>query len=248
MHGPSYRVRANTRRHTYLVVQISLSGCGEVIGLDGRRRDVPPGTALVLVTGTEVEYGFPRSAKEPWEVMYIDIAGTAAIDAGNELVECHGHCIELGLTHPIIKTLLSRVPDGDVHHARWRASESARLSWDVIHALINSCERDDRDLTLIDKAMHLLSQDFAMPMDVGTVAKTLGVSREYLSRRFSRELGCSPAAWQREQRLHHATLLLKSGTSVGEVATSCGFATTSHFTHTFKAHYGETPSRYQSAE
>lgn len=244
--APSYRNRAS-QPAMKLAVQIGLSGRGEVIGCNGRRCDLPPGSALIYVKGTGVEYGCPLRSREPWEFVYANIMGEAAVAIGHEVISQHGNRIDLGLRHPLIAALLSRVPDGDIRRVRWTAAENARISWEIIQALVNAAERDDEDLTLIDEAIQLLTARPEAPSDVATVARQLGVSREYLSRRFSQELGCSPAMWQREQRLHHARMLLKSGCAVADVAQRCGFSTASHFIQTFKRQYGATPAAYARA-
>ena len=243
-HGPAYRPRSMDRPRSQLAIQIGLGGRGEVRGLDGRLRDLPPGSALVFLSGTPVDYGFPAAGGEPWEFVYANIDGAAALAIGRDLVAHRGHRIDLGRQHPLIPALLDRLPEDGRRHLRWSAAESARVAWDLIQAVIAAAERGDEDPTLIDRAMHLLGADPAAPSDIATVAAQLGVSREHLSRRFSHELGQSPAAWQREQRLRHAALLLRGGRPVAEVAGRCGFATASHFIHAFKGLTGMTPMRY----
>jgi AraC-like DNA-binding protein len=242
--SPAYRIDARGRPRVQLAVQIGLGGRGEVQAANGRRQELLPGSALVFVTGMPVRYGFPGGGGEPWDFVYANLDGSAAIAVGRDLVARRGHRIELGRHHPLISALLDRLPSTGRRHLRWSAGESARVAWDLVQALVDAAEREDEDPALLDRAMALLIADPARPSDVGSVAAALGLSREYLSRRFAQELGRSPAAWQREQRLRHAAGLLRGERPVAEVAQRCGFATASHFIQAFKRLYAQTPARY----
>jgi transcriptional regulator GlxA family with amidase domain len=75
------------------------------------------------------------------------------------------------------------------------------------------------------------------------LAATCGLSRRQLERLFRAGLAMTPAAFQRQQRLERAHVLLtQSDLSILEVALANGFATASHFSRAYRAQYGQPPS------
>lgn len=73
------------------------------------------------------------------------------------------------------------------------------------------------------------------------------VSTFYLCRLFKKELGLSPMKWLWLQRtMAAATFLLTDRQfSLTDVAFSCGFTSSAHFSRLFKNTYGVTPSHYK---
>ncbi len=73
------------------------------------------------------------------------------------------------------------------------------------------------------------------------------VSTFYLCRLFKKELGLSPMKWLWLQRTMAAAafLLTDRKFSLTDVAFSCGFTSSAHFSRLFKSTYGVTPSHYK---
>lgn len=77
---------------------------------------------------------------------------------------------------------------------------------------------------------------------VSTLAREIGLSPEHLARLFRRELGTTPGALLREERLRHATTLLEqTGLSIGEVARHSGFASSQQFARALRSATGMSP-------
>jgi AraC-like DNA-binding protein len=77
------------------------------------------------------------------------------------------------------------------------------------------------------------------------LADTLAVERSTLFRHIKQEFNLSPSALLKQKRLEYAAQILKQGRgTISEVAFDSGFESLSHFTRSFKAHYGVTPSEY----
>lgn len=70
------------------------------------------------------------------------------------------------------------------------------------------------------------------------IARGVGISERHLSRVFA-AAGTSVPRYVLLRRLERARALLSSGStsSVGEVATACGFASAARFSHAFREHY-----------
>ena len=67
----------------------------------------------------------------------------------------------------------------------------------------------------------------------------------HLIRSFKHRYGQSPHAYQLDQRIKQARLLLKSGLSLVAIANTLGFADQSHFQRHFKSRTALTPRQYQ---
>lgn len=103
--------------------------------------------------------------------------------------------------------------------------------------------RDHRVRVVMDR----LRDDLTTPARVGELAADVGLSREQLTRCFTRAVGCPPYAWQLQARLAEGRRLLRRGEPVAEVVHRLGFADQAHFSKHFRAAYGTAPGRYRTA-
>ena len=82
------------------------------------------------------------------------------------------------------------------------------------------------------------------PISPATLAQEVGMSTRQLERLFRRYLNRSPKRYYMELRLQKArNLLMQTDMSVINVALACGFASPSHFSKCYRAHYNTTPYR-----
>ena len=89
-----------------------------------------------------------------------------------------------------------------------------------------------------------MEQNLEEPISPATLAREVGMSTRQLERLFRRYVQRSPKRYYMELRLQKArNLLMQTGMSVIEVALACGFASPSHFSKCYRAHYGSTPYR-----
>jgi AraC-like DNA-binding protein len=83
------------------------------------------------------------------------------------------------------------------------------------------------------------------PVTLSQLAGIAGVSTRTLQQDFQRVHECTPLAFLRQRRLERAQLLLsraRPGTSVTEVAGSCGFTHLGRFSVAYRRLFGESPS------
>lgn len=84
------------------------------------------------------------------------------------------------------------------------------------------------------------------PLRLGEIAEAAGVRPRTLHKAFQHHLGLTPIAYVRQVRLDLARRDLmeaaRSGRTVTDVATDCGFDHLSKFAGSYKARYGESPS------
>jgi len=94
-----------------------------------------------------------------------------------------------------------------------------------------------------------MEQNIEEPISPSILAKDVGMSTRQLERLFRRYLNRSPKRYYMELRLQKArNLLMQTDMSVINVALACGFASPSHFSKCYRAHYNTTPYRERGAQ
>ena len=96
---------------------------------------------------------------------------------------------------------------------------------------------------VVARAIAELTHHPVRAWDVDTLARTVGVSRATLARRFIESTGVPPMAYRATLRTEHARRLLRETMlSNEEIAQAVGFATVQAFQRAFRRETGTTPS------
>jgi AraC-like DNA-binding protein len=107
------------------------------------------------------------------------------------------------------------------------------------------------DLTLMRVKEHIRERLSEPGMDAAAIANATRLSISYLNHLFKND-GKSLMNYLWTLRLEKASRLFTSSaasaTQIEEIAWQCGFASSSHFCHRFRHHYGMTPSGYRASK
>jgi AraC family transcriptional regulator, glycine betaine-responsive activator len=96
----------------------------------------------------------------------------------------------------------------------------------------------------LSNVIQMMESNIEEPISPSILAKEVGMSTRQLERLFRRYLNRSPKRYYMELRLQKArNLLMQTNMSVINVALACGFASPSHFSKCYRAHYDTTPYR-----
>ncbi|RBI85081.1 GlxA family transcriptional regulator [Rhodosalinus halophilus] len=96
----------------------------------------------------------------------------------------------------------------------------------------------------LSRVIQMMEANIEEPISPSLLAKDVGMSTRQLERLFRRYLNRSPKRYYMELRLQKArNLLMQTDMSVINVALACGFASPSHFSKCYRAHYNTTPYR-----
>ena len=98
---------------------------------------------------------------------------------------------------------------------------------------------------LIDNALRCINQNLAELHSTDELASKLYVSREYLSRSFSRVMGIPLKRYITIKRVELAKVMLREGCSLNEVCEGCGWTDYSYFIRVFRQETGVTPMCYR---
>jgi len=92
----------------------------------------------------------------------------------------------------------------------------------------------------------VMEQNYHLHLSIKQWAKLSQRSVSAFKRDFKDTFGTSPGKWLLERRLKQAShLLSKTVLSISEVATDCGFESTSYFSQTFRKRFGMPPSDWR---
>jgi AraC family transcriptional regulator, glycine betaine-responsive activator len=96
----------------------------------------------------------------------------------------------------------------------------------------------------LSQVIQMMESAIEEPISPAELAEEVGMSTRQLERLFRRYLNRSPKRYYMELRLQKArNLLMQTDMSVINVALACGFASPSHFSKCYRAHYNTTPYR-----
>ncbi len=120
----------------------------------------------------------------------------------------------------------------------------------LTEALLSEYGRGDTDGTrtydtAAEAACRYIEAHFSENISLKQICGAVFMSRASLIREFAAVKGISPCRYLKNIRLCNAQRLLEKGYSPADAAAASGFADQSHFTHSFKAHTGFTPSVYR---
>ena len=85
------------------------------------------------------------------------------------------------------------------------------------------------------------------PIDLPLLARQVGYSPYYLSRKFKAEMGVSISSYIKYVRVERSKLMLGStNVPIAQIAVTLQFASSSHFSESFKDVTGKTPQQYRA--
>ena len=136
------------------------------------------------------------------------------------------------------------------------------LANEVADQLIYSSIRTDQDTQRLSvptrigvrhpklsQVIQMMERNIEDPISPAILARDVGMSTRQLERLFRRYLNRSPKRYYMELRLSKArNLLMQTDMSVINVALACGFASPSHFSKCYRAHYNTTPYRERGTQ
>lgn len=125
----------------------------------------------------------------------------------------------------------------------WSEEETAAA---LHRALFGSEALPAHTSALAKRAIAYLHENHARPLSRWEVAEAVGVSEDYLSRVFNRELGLSPWEYLNRYRILQARALLsQTNASVQTIARQVGFNDGAYFSRVFRKLTGVSPQAYR---
>lgn len=197
--------------------------------------------AFIIYPGQEVWYSSDKD--NPFSYRWVEFFGNKALDFLS--------CAHLTKENPVhIATepyecgnILKEITDGGV----LSAMRLTGLFWMMADSLAKDNTRNTDNLSvLFNNALKYIHENVNKQTTVEDVAHTIGVSRGYLSKIFSKFINQSPKQYITFFHINEAKSLL-SGTnmSISEISSAVGYDTISDFTRSFKKMTGQTPTEFR---
>lgn len=123
---------------------------------------------------------------------------------------------------------------------------SARLLRHQTRDFIVKFSERDPELTAINAVTNYILNNLTETLDCDELAKKACMGRTKFFTVFKQHFGCSPVAFQQQERLKKAGQMLQNGKQVTETCFSLGFLNVSHFSRVFKQFWGMSPKKYQN--
>jgi AraC-like DNA-binding protein len=146
----------------------------------------------------------------------------------------------------VAESVISRPPHVTVDEEIVVARAAASAVLDAFpHRRASGCARGKAP-TRIQAAEAFIREHIFSPITTAEVAAAVGLSARGVQQLFQRELGTTPTAYLRIERLRHARRLLSQAeagtTTVAEIASACGFSHMGRFAGAYAEEFGESPS------
>lgn len=164
------------------------------------------------------------------------------IDAGR-LITCAGSTAAIDLALYVLARHLGKEKvQQAMRHMMLHSIRPARLP--QAHFYVNL---DDVDDLRVHNAVHFLEQRIDDLPSISAIAEHIGLSERQLTRLFKKTLGTTPSALYKSMRLQYGKWqLTNTRKSITDIAISCGFCDSSHFTRSFRQHFGRLPSSFRT--
>lgn len=210
---------------------------------------LPRSHCAVIDCHTPHEY---HTASEPWEFLWIHFNGNGIaplfeIAYPNRAVRAvcmeNAADFEKQITRIIGDTCQNDVAAylrlSSQMHSLFNAVCLAALTRDTVCA----APKDTDDVRAV---IRFIEQNYAKPITVDDMIKTIPVSKYHFIRRFGRAIGITPYSYLIHYRITVSkTLLRTTDKTVAEIAEACGFLDTNNFIAHFKKHTGQKPLQYR---
>ena len=219
---------------------IEAGHCGFVCG--GQRHLAEPGDVIVMAPGSAHAAGVSVQ-RFAMTMLYLPPAWAAA--ACGWPAGCRPAAVRTVRHDPALGAALAAAAQaGDAgalaHHATQALQRAAT------GALVPTFPAEPRDARVQALADALAATD-AGRLDIGALARRLGLSREHLHRLFRSVVGLTPGEYSRCARMHAAKRLLREGASLAEAAQAGGFVDQAHFSRWFRRIFGVAPTMHAGA-
>ena len=126
------------------------------------------------------------------------------------------------------------------------------LSEDELASSLQQILFDNRTLpvqtsAVVKHALAYIHQNYAIQLSRSTIARQLGVSKNYLTQIFHQELGISLWDYLNRYRVMQAKELLRqTGSSIAAISSQVGFDDPAYFSRVFRRYVGQSPRMYRN--
>ena len=218
-------------------------------GEDKKEYILSPGKAFFARHSyKDMSYYYPPEGEVPWVALWISFGGKRTEEMMDEIIARHGHIFDLPKNEGIIKRLAAyRNYNKTVQPISCGAG--AKMVIDIFTALTD-CDSEELlnnpQHDLIRQVRQYMLENIGRDYGVSDVADALSISREHLSRLFSRRMGLRLAEYIRKNKIRRACHILRETRySCSDIGRQVGYNNPASFGRVFKEVMGMTPENFR---
>lgn len=201
-----------------------------------------PGTAHACepLDGTTLAYRFLNIGTEAMRRAALELTGKDALPKFREPVL--PRCDMSGTLRELHEMILQKETDFKKEELYFLLLEQLINDWaePFLSPVLGTPSKEIKAVCeYLDKAYQSL-------VTLDELSALAGLSKYYLLRSFTKQLGISPYRYLQNKRIEAAKRLLETGAAPADAAFDVGFTDQSHFTKTFKEFTGLTPRQYRN--
>lgn len=216
----------------YWMIHYVFSGYG-TLAIGGKTYAPKGGDAFLIPPGTRHRYA--ADLADPWTYGWICFRGNGA---------------------DVLRAVPPSFPYPDDTFTRVRESVQSGHPdpYFVTGCLFEICsrllgkEKIAKDGGYAERARDMIDRFYMLPIDIGQIAKKIGIDRRYLPRLFRARYGTCPEEYLVGVRMEHAAAYLRQGRNAAEAGRLSGYADPVNFYRMFKRHFGIGPRAYREQE
>lgn len=239
--------------HTHDEYAFGTIDAGQAVYSHGTQRTaLRPGMTVMMEPG--LAHACNPDAQQAWSYRMLFVDAQWVHQSFLPLADAPQHPARLKLAqhateHAAVYKALSRIADAvATHGADALEVDEWLLRFIARHALLPRATPTESGSGA--QALHavraMICAQLERNLSLEQMAQTAGCSGYQLIRKFKQAFGQTPHAFQIDQRLNRAKILLKQGAGLSDVAHQLGFADQAHFQRHFKQRHATTPGNYLS--
>jgi YesN/AraC family two-component response regulator len=186
---------------------------------------------------------FCRKIKKNFKTSHIPVILLTALSDDDHKAQGIEIGADMFLEKPFNTDMLKRIIKNLIEN-REKVAESIVQKADAYD--IETIELKSQDQILIQKVQDIIKEKISCrDLNVETLADTIGISRVHLHRKIKDITGLSARDYLKNIRMKQASLLLTDkNLTISEIAYAVGYSNPAHFSSSFKAFYGVSPTEY----
>lgn len=237
-------------KQNLLVFKLTLSGYG-IFNRSGKEYKLQKGDCFLWEVGDDtVSYCYPEEGSEPWEFIWFNFRFSDLKPLVEEINNKMGDLLHIPENSEKIINILDFL---NVSIKTGKTQIETITGANIIHTLFeliieNHTGKTDNKVykSLSNKAKDYIESSVQKDITVQDIAQYLGITREYLTRLFSKQFGVTPSYYIKQEKLQKARiLLLTTDQPVKEVCYNIGISSPERFRKLFKQEFGFTPGNYR---
>lgn len=226
-----------------MVIRRTLRGTGFFRNASGFQA-VPPGMALLSRGGDS--FDFQGEENGLYVEQHVVFTAPCLEPIFDQLSEVYGAVVQMPLEGEAASVFFQIERSVQDHAPEDPFSLSAQM-----HRLLMTLFREQglpgSATDPIELGYRYIRNQYALPIDIHSVARQAGVSYEYFIRSFSKRYGMSPGAFLTSVRLESSKSKLEmTNMRVKEIARQSGFGSSKAFCRIFRRRFGVSPKQWRA--